>query len=209
MRRRSNKSPRPLRWNAPVHVQRMRRKRRFEIGVGIGALLLVIVTGIGTGVAVRQKRVAESAAGAASSHDPPISLSLTSAAPIGERREDALPHDRFTCTVASITDGDTFRCVEGDATGRQIRIRISGVDAREKDGTCAPGHPCATASAEAATQELQQLVSGQVLSCDPVGNTYGRVSAWCYRADGTDVSCAMMASGTVARWWKYWGLHHC
>jgi endonuclease YncB( thermonuclease family) len=212
MRRRSTKPPRPLRWNPPVNVQRMRRRRRFEIGIGIGILSLVIVTGAATEVAVRQKRVDQSArwsAEASSAHDPPLNLVRANATPIGERRGDALPHERFTCTVASVTDGDTLRCVEGDATGRQIRVRISGIDAREKDGTCAPGHPCASASAEAATAELQRLVSGQILSCKRVGETYGRVAAWCDRADGIDVSCAMMASGTVARWWKYWGLHRC
>src|SRR5688500_10052947 len=66
----------------------------------------------------------------------------------------------FPCTVASITDGDTFRCAETDAGGRQLRIRLSGVAARETDGTCRAGHPCPEASAEAATAELDRLASG-------------------------------------------------
>src|SRR3546814_18347466 len=60
----------------------------------------------------------------------------------------------FACTVASITDGDTFRCSELGDDGRQIRVRLSGVAARERDGSCSPGHPCSAASAEAATAEL-------------------------------------------------------
>jgi endonuclease YncB( thermonuclease family) len=124
---------------------------------------------------------------------------------------DAAPRGAtdFPCHVASITDGDTFRYTETDATGRQIRVRVSGIDARERDGSCAPGHPCATASAEAATAALTRLISGQALSCRPTGDTYGRVAAFCRRSDGADVSCEMMASGTAARWDRYWGGHRC
>ena len=32
---------------------------------------------------------------------------------------------RFTCTVAAITDGDTLRCSERDASGRQVRVRLA------------------------------------------------------------------------------------
>lgn len=109
----------------------------------------------------------------------------------------------FSCEVADITDGDTFRCVDG------TRVRLSGVAARESDGTCRPGHPCPTASAEAATAALNNLASGQVLACRAVGETYGRVAAFCRRDDGLDLSCAMMQTGTVKKWWRYWGLHSC
>lgn len=109
----------------------------------------------------------------------------------------------FQCSVASITDGDTFRCRETDADGRQIRIRLSGVAARETDGSCSPGHPCPAASSEAATAELARLASGQVLTCEDVGRTYGRIAAFCSLEDGRDLTCAMLASGTVERWDRY------
>ena len=109
----------------------------------------------------------------------------------------------FSCEVAQITDGDTFRCVDG------TRVRLSGVAARESDGTCRPGHPCPVASAEAATAALHNLASGQVLMCRAVGETYGRRAAFCRRKDGLDLSCAMMQTGTVKKWWRYWGLHSC
>lgn len=117
--------------------------------------------------------------------------------------------ETFSCTVASVTDGDTFRCSELDASGRQIRVRIAGIDARERNGSCAPGHPCASASAEAATAALFDLVDGQRLQCDPENLTYGRIAAFCRRNDGRDISCAMVDSGTVARWERYWGGHRC
>jgi endonuclease YncB( thermonuclease family) len=119
------------------------------------------------------------------------------------------PEGSFTCTVVHITDGDTFRCGETDAIGREIRVRVSGIDARESDGSCAPGHPCADAPPQMAKAELTRVAEGQVLTCEAVGETYGRVAAFCARRDGTDLSCAMMRSGTVARWNKYWGRHRC
>ena len=115
----------------------------------------------------------------------------------------------FTCTVASITDGDTFKCSEADESGRQIRVRLSGVAARETDGTCSPGHPCPDATAEAATVELDRLAYGQALTCQAVGTTYGRVAAFCQRRDGVDLSCAMVASGTALRWDRHWQGHRC
>lgn len=112
--------------------------------------------------------------------------------------------DSFACTVAHITDGDTFRCAEADASGKQIRIRLSGVAARERDGSCTVGHPCPAASAEVATAEITRLAMGQQLQCRSVGSTYGRIAAFCTLPSGTDLSCAMVASGVVERWEKYW-----
>lgn len=44
------------------------------------------------------------------------------------------PQGDLTCVVASITDGDTLRCRDG------TRIRLHAVAARERDGSCSPGH---------------------------------------------------------------------
>jgi len=115
----------------------------------------------------------------------------------------------FSCSVAGITDGDTFRCAETDAGGRQIRIRLSGVAARERDGTCSDGHPCPAASAEAATAELARLADGQLLQCTDVGTTFGRIAAFCRLPDGRDLSCEMVASGTVDKWDRHWKDHRC
>jgi endonuclease YncB( thermonuclease family) len=115
----------------------------------------------------------------------------------------------FRCTVAQVTDGDTFRCRETDDAQRQIRVRLSGVAARERDGSCSEGHPCPAASAEAATAQLAELASGRILTCRSTGSTYGRISAFCRRPDGTDLSCAMVESGTVVVWDRYWQGHSC
>ena len=115
----------------------------------------------------------------------------------------------FTCTVEQVTDGDTFRCREENERGGAIRVRLSGVAARESDGSCSPGHPCPSASAEAATAELRRLADGEALTCRPVGETYGRVAAFCRTTQGIDLSCAMVESGTVLKWRRYWGWHIC
>src|SRR4051812_18723784 len=115
----------------------------------------------------------------------------------------------FQCTVASVHDGDTFTCAERESSGRSIRIRLAGVDAREVGDFCARGHPCASAHADDATAALRRLTQGQTLSCRANGSTYGRIAAFCGKQDGTDLSCAMLAGGYVARWDRYWGNHRC
>ena len=115
----------------------------------------------------------------------------------------------FSCTVASVTDGDTFRCAETGLDGRQIRVRLSGVAARERDGSCSTGHPCPDASSEAATAELKRLALGETLTCREEGRTYGRIAAFCSSPAAGDLSCAMVASGTAARWDRYWRDHSC
>jgi endonuclease YncB( thermonuclease family) len=212
-----NRPPKPLRWRPPPNAKRARRKRRFAAGIGV----LACAGFLGAALTTRQKLVgdiADPADAAARHHEagkgfyaPSVDAPSVQPAQASEsdNGSDGLSRDTFTCTVVYVTDGDTLRCAEQDAGGREIRVRISGIDAREKDGSCAPGHPCASAPPEMATAELERLTNGQALRCKPAGDTYGRVAAWCSRADGTDVSCAMMASGTVARWSRYWGLHRC
>lgn len=115
----------------------------------------------------------------------------------------------FTCTVAGVHDGDTLRCFERGPDGRRLRVRISGIDARELDGSCAPGHPCASAPPEAATAALERLADGQRLQCQFEGFTYRREAAFCVNGSGVDLSCAMLKSGTVALWPRYWRNHRC
>jgi endonuclease YncB( thermonuclease family) len=127
----------------------------------------------------------------------------------GLAQESADPTNAFTCTVSSITDGDTFRCAELEPNGKQIRVRLSGIAAREKDGGCTEGHPCPNASAEAATAVIETMALGKSLRCRQVNLTYGRRAAFCSLPGGEDLSCAMVDSGTVEKWPKHWGSHRC
>ena len=117
--------------------------------------------------------------------------------------EPAAAPGTFTCRVAQITDGDTLRCTNG------TRVRIAGINSRELDGTCNVGAPCPAASAREATSALSALARGQVLDCKSNGKTYNRIAAFCRTTGGIDLSCAMLDSGTVARWDRHWAGHRC
>jgi hypothetical protein len=125
----------------------------------------------------------------------------------------------FACTPVRLWDGDgPIWCNEGP------RVRLAGINARETDGTCSPGHPCPSASADDATvalaallgetvgraEEGHLLIKGPTLSCKSTGGALGeRTGGWCVSPLHGDLACALLDSGTVARWPKYWGSHSC
>lgn len=127
--------------------------------------------------------------------------------------------EEFTCTPTHVWDGDSpVRCNEGP------RIQVSGIAAREMDGTCRSNQPCPDASAEDARDALVSLigqptgrshqghvlVTGPTMTCMSVGNGVGtRTAAWCTSPIGGDLSCAMVKGGWVLRWKRYWGSHLC
>jgi hypothetical protein len=129
------------------------------------------------------------------------------------------PGATFACTPVKLWDGDgPIHCAEGP------RIRLSGIAAREMDGSCSPGHPCPSESAEAARDTLAALlgrttgtapqghllIRGPALTCRAVGSAGGtRTAAWCVSPTRGDLSCAMLASGTVEKWDRYWRDHRC
>jgi hypothetical protein len=126
---------------------------------------------------------------------------------------------RFDCTPLKVWDGDgPIHCAEGP------KVRLAGIAAREMDGSCRPGHPCPEATAEAARDALagllgrttgsaptgHLLVEGPALQCLSEGSAKGsRTAAWCSSPTAGDLSCAMVASGTVAKWPLYWRGHRC
>lgn len=127
--------------------------------------------------------------------------------------------ESFACTPVKLWDGDgPIHCAEGP------RIRLSGIAARETDGSCKPGHPCPNATAEAARDALAALlgrttgvapqghllIEGPALTCRSAGSAGGkRTAAWCVSPTRGDLSCAMVKTGTVAKWDRYWRGHAC
>ena len=125
----------------------------------------------------------------------------------------------FTCTPVRVWDGDgPVWCEEGP------RVRISGIAAREMDGTCNANQPCPDATAIAARDALVNLLGGPrgtvptghiivasgTMRCISTGSAGGsRTGAWCTLPSGADLSCAMVATGTVLKWDRYWGDHRC
>jgi endonuclease YncB( thermonuclease family) len=103
-----------------------------------------------------------------------------------------LPDGQFNCVVSRVTDGDTFRCSDG------TRVRLSSIDTPEMPGSCRPGRNCAPGDPFAAKAELQRLIAGKTVQCEPVGTSYNRIAAWC-SVDGIDLSCAMYRGGYAIR----------
>lgn len=120
----------------------------------------------------------------------------------------------FTCTPTHVWDGDgPVWCAEGP------HVRIAGIAAREMDDTCRTNQPCPSASAIEARDALVRLmggprggistghvvVRGPSLTCRSEGSAGGsRTAAWCRLPSGADLSCAMIRTGTVLRWDRYW-----
>lgn len=125
----------------------------------------------------------------------------------------------FQCTPTRVWDGDgPIWCAEGP------RVRLSGVAARELDGTCKLNHPCPKASAESArdalvlligwptgqSREGHILVRGPKMTCKSDGGAGGnRTAAFCISPQSGDVSCKMVAGGWAAKWQRYWRGHRC
>jgi endonuclease YncB( thermonuclease family) len=99
--------------------------------------------------------------------------------------------------VVFINDGDTLRCEDG------TRIRLHAVSARERDGSCSPGHPCPSATAGAATAQLSRLAGGKTIRCEPTGHSYNRVTAICWTPEGEEINCAMVRSGVALLWDRF------
>lgn len=125
----------------------------------------------------------------------------------------------FECTPTRVWDGDgPVWCEEGP------RLRLSGIAAREMDGSCSSGHPCPDTDPIEARDALVRLVGrpigksqhghvlveGPTMRCVSTGSAGGsRTGAWCVSPRGGDISCAMVKGGYAARWDRYWRGHRC
>lgn len=129
----------------------------------------------------------------------------------------------FLCAVSLIYDADTLTCADATAkTSDNLRVRIAGVSALERDGSCnAPA--CPSMKPEAARAAVASLIgrsSGMirmgggydhlvmarpytVLRCVPANRTKGRMAAWCTLPDGRDLSCATLRAGAAVRWERF------
>src|SRR3954451_10920641 len=92
---------------------------------------------------------------------------------------------QFSCRVAYVHDGDTFRCTDG------TRIRLAAIDAPEMSGACRTGRSCAPGDPWRSKTTLEELIGGRTVVCQATGTTYNRIAAWC-SVGGTDLSCAML-----------------
>lgn len=110
---------------------------------------------------------------------------------------------RFQCTVLSVFDGDgPINCAEIDSEGKQVHVRLRGIEARDADNSCSREELCPKASGAEAKATLTRLAKGR-LQCTSFGPSYERVDASCTTPTGLDLSCEMVRSGMALRWPEY------
>jgi len=93
----------------------------------------------------------------------------------------------FSGTVVSVQDGDTLTVLHG---GREVRIRLRGIDCPEKGQAFG-------LNARGLTAELALGTSVRVMEEDV--DRYGRVVATVMLADGRDLNREIVAAGLA--WW--------
>ena len=109
---------------------------------------------------------------------------------------------QFPCTVLSVYDGDgPINCAEVDAQGRQVSVRLRGIEAREPDNSCQVD-VCPPMSGEEAKATLTRLAVGR-LQCTSFGPSYNRIDASCRNPQGVDISCELIRTGAAVRWPEY------
>lgn len=103
----------------------------------------------------------------------------------------------FLCLVASVTDGDTFRCSDHRA------VRLAGIDAPEIH-RCPRTRQCTPGDGQASKRALTELIQGKNLTCQSLGYSYARILATC-RMGNTDPSCSQVRNGyAVLRYSEKW-----
>ena len=99
--------------------------------------------------------------------------------------------------MANNFHGDYYAGPSGAAMGALMASQAIGDGFRDWGG----------AKGRSATGHI--LVTGPRLQCRSTGNAKGdRTGAWCAAPAIGDISCAMIASGTVLRWSRY-AAGHC
>ena len=91
----------------------------------------------------------------------------------------------FTCSVVSVHDGDTFTCQGG------TRVRLAAIDAPEV-GECPSYRRCAPGDGQASRRALNALAWRRQARCEPNGQSYDRITAFCAVPGAGDLSCAML-----------------
>ena len=123
----------------------------------------------------------------------------------------------FTCEAVALHDVDgPIHCRSGE------KIRLQGIGATETDGSCRRGQPCVPGDPMVQRRVMATRVIGATIAqedpglygqawfatpvalvCRATGQSHGRVTAWCRRADGGDLSCGAIHAGVAARWERF------
>lgn len=115
----------------------------------------------------------------------------------------ALPFLASAALSCVAIDGDTLRCGPAGQSDQIERVRLTGIDAPELPGHCAPWRQCVAGDARASKAHLAALVQGKPVALDRAGtDRYGRTLATAH-AGGLNLACAQLHAGHavyIARW---------
>lgn len=126
------------------------------------------------------------------------------------------------CLAIAIHDVDgPIHCRSGE------KIRLQGIGATETNGSCNPNQPCIPGDPFTQRRKMAALIGARIeredvardgrpslygqlwfvqpvkLRCEITGTSHQRLTTWCERPDGEDLSCAAISAGIAARWGRY------
>jgi endonuclease YncB( thermonuclease family) len=91
--------------------------------------------------------------------------------------------------AAAVVDGDSIE-ISG------TRIRLEGIDAPEREQTCADARGQTWSCGRSALQAVRTHVQGHDLKCEPKGlDQFKRVLAVCFLPDGSDLNAWIVRQG--------------
>jgi len=106
----------------------------------------------------------------------------------------------FPCTVVKVMDGDgPVICEEQDRSGRQVQVRLRGIEARDGDGNCRIAQGCPEMDWQSARTVLVRL-AGARMNCTAYDSYRDRIDAFCSTLAGADVACELVRMGAAVRW---------
>ena len=106
----------------------------------------------------------------------------------------------FPCTVVKVLDGDgPVICDEQDKQGRQVQVRLRGIEARDGDGNCRLAQGCPEMNWQEARAVLVR-VAGARMTCVGRDSYRDRIDAFCTSLSGVDVNCELVKMGAAVRW---------
>jgi endonuclease YncB( thermonuclease family) len=99
-----------------------------------------------------------------------------------------------------VMDGDgPVICDEQDQQGRQVQVRLRGIEARDGDGNCRLAQGCPAMNWLEAKAVLTR-VAGARMNCVAQDAYRDRVDAFCSTLAGIDVACELVKMGAAVRW---------
>jgi endonuclease YncB( thermonuclease family) len=119
---------------------------------------------------------------------------------LGIQTVDTSTGRSFPCTVLKVMDGDgPVICEEQDQEGRQVQVRMRGIEARDGDGDCRIALGCPQMNWQEGRAVLTRIAAAR-MNCVSYGGYRDRVDAFCSTPEGVDVNCELVKMGAAVRW---------